>query len=374
MKIIRIVLLILILWNIPSIVLTTIGPTLSGALSYATVGLLAFYYILEKKTAANWWIIIIAFLYFVISSFQYYGTPKVFIFDMLKYFVFVIGGYALVKRVSKEELCIFLLLGSLSIAVDAIFFPSIRGRYAGYYLNPNVAGFICIYGYSLTYGIKNVAIKLTGQFVFTLMGLLTFSRTFIVIWILINLISLKISIKNIRILGVGVLIISSLFFIDELVGLNNPRFDQLKSILNNEHVSSEELNEDSRTETWALFYDKILESPIFGTGYGELSGKLGSIGAHNTYLMIIGEAGIIPFIIFLAYIGHLFYWSIFFFKRVPYLVLQTIALAFFLLANHNFFIFYFVSFTAMWIQYQIVEQKEFLYNNENPIDNDTIET
>jgi hypothetical protein len=33
--------------------------------------------------------------------------------------------------------------------------------------------------------------------------------------------------------------------------------------------------------------------------------------------------------------------------------MQTIALSLFLLANHNFFTFYYVSFAAMWIQYQI---------------------
>ena len=33
--------------------------------------------------------------------------------------------------------------------------------------------------------------------------------------------------------------------------------------------------------------------------------------------------------------------------------MQSIALSLFLLANHNFFTFYYVSFAAMWIQYQI---------------------
>ena len=33
--------------------------------------------------------------------------------------------------------------------------------------------------------------------------------------------------------------------------------------------------------------------------------------------------------------------------------MQIIALSLFLMANHNFFTFYYVSFAAMWIQYQI---------------------
>lgn len=358
MKILRIVILALVLWNLPSIALATLGPALGSSLSFIIFSLLVFYYFLEKKTTPNWWMLIIALLYFTISSFQYYGETKYFINDFVKFFIFVIGGYEVIKRVSKEELFYFILLGSLSIAIETIFFPIRTGRYSGFYLNPNVAGFICIYGYALTYGLKSLPLKLLGQFIFTLMGLLTFSRTFIVIWVLLNLISLKISVKNIRILGIGVLIFSSLLIIDDIVGLNNPRFTQLKNIINNENVSNQEITEDSRTDTWALHYDKIIESPIFGNGYETFSGEMGKVvGVHNTYLLIIGEAGIIPFLLFLAYFIYLFYWSIYFFKETPYLIMQTIALSVFLLANHNFFNFYYLTFAAMWIQYQIVEQK-----------------
>lgn len=367
MKILKYIVLSLIILNLPSKALVTIGESVGSLLSYVTILLLTVYYFLSKKTTPNWGLIIIALAYFIIGSFQYYGPSKDFIFETIKYFIFIICGYELVKKVTNVELFYFFLIGAITIGFDALFNPTNFGRYSGFYLNPNVAGFMCIYGYALVYSIKNTTIKLSGQFIFTLMGLLTFSRTFIVIWVILNLISLKISIKNIRILGIVFLIFSTLIVIDEFVGLNNPRFDQLKSIANNESVSTEEINQDSRAETWALFYDDILAAPIFGSGYGTFSGKLGSLGAHNTYLMIIGEAGIIPFALFIGYIGYLFYWSIYFFKRAPNLIMQTIALAFFLLANHNFFIFYFVSFAVMWIQYQIYK-----LNDPPVIDEDRI--
>lgn len=374
MKIIRIVLSVLILWNLPAIALFTTSASLGSALSYFTIGLLGVYYLFETKTSPNWWILILALLYFTISSFQYYAPFSDFIRETVKYFIFVIGGYELVKRVGKEELFFFLLLGSISIAVDALFFPSKFGRYAGFYLNPNEAGFVCIYGYALTFSLKNTSIKLLGQFVFTLMGLLTFSRTFIIIWLIVNVISLKVSIKNIRILGIGILIFSTLLIIDESVGLNNPRFEQLKNFANNETVAVNEVSQDSRMETWSKFYDKIIDSPFFGSGYGTFSGKLGYGGVHNTYLMIIGEAGIIPFLILLLYISYLFYWSIYFFKKTPYLIMQTIALALFLLTDHNLFVSYYLVFGVMWIQYQIVEQKKLLVNTENQIENEKLET
>ncbi|MFP4846801.1 O-antigen ligase family protein [Winogradskyella sp. PE311] len=359
MNILKYITFALVLLNLPSIALVSYGSTVGGLLSYATIGLLALYYFFEKKTAPNWWLIIISLLFFIISSLRYVGPAFMFVFDAIKYFIYLLCAYEMAKHISTLEFYVFLLIGSLTVPLEAVFFTSDFGRYAGFYLNANVAGFICITGYATTYGLKNINLKLIGQFLFTLAGLLTFSRTFIVIWLLINVISLKISIKNIRIFGLGFLIIGTLFFIDEVVGLNNPRFDQLKAAVSSEGVSSEEISEDSRADTWARFYDDILEAPLIGNGYGSFSGKEGhGLGVHNSYLMVIGEAGILPFFLFVSYIGYLMVMSLFYFNKKPNLIMQTIALSLFLLANHNFFTFYYVSFSAMWIQYQIYLAKE----------------
>jgi O-antigen ligase len=366
MKILKYSILILILLNIPAAFKQFYGDTIGSLLSYLSFILLLYYYFLEKKSSLNWWMIAIGLLYYIFSSFNYIGETKDFIYISFKYFVVIICGYELIKNVSKKELLVFLLIGALSIVVHAMFFTSDFGRYSGLYLNANVAGFICITGFALTYSLKNLSLKLISQFIFTLMGLLTFSRTFIVIWVLLNLVSLKISIKNIRIFALGFLIFSTLILIDETVGLNNPRFQQLTSIANNETVSSQTLNEDSRTTTWAMFYDDILEHPFFGNGYGTFTSLYASNyhvgGVHNSYLVVIGESGILPFLLFMLFIIYLFYWSIKLFKIAPNLLMQTIGLAFFLLANHNFFNFYYITFLTMWIQYQIVNQK-IIYNN-----------
>lgn len=354
MKILKYLVFALVMLNLPSIALSIYGLGLGSALSYATVGLLSIYFFLEKKSSPNWWLLIIALLFYSISGLQYSGDTPSFIMEFIKYIIFIICGYELSKQISITELYVFLLIGALSIVVESIAFPTRFGRYSGFYLNPNVAGFICITGFALTYGLKRPSLKYLGQFIFTLTGLLTFSRTFIVIWVIINLISLKISIKNLRILGGVFLILGTLFFIDELVGLNNPRFNQLKSLVNNENVSNQEITSDSRADTWALFYDQIYESPLIGNGYGTFSGKGNlNLGVHNTYLRILGEAGIIPFIIFLIYIFYLMYMSFIYFQRAPNLLMQIIALSLFLMANHNFFGFYYVTFAAMWIQYEI---------------------
>jgi len=359
-KIIKYITLALILFNLPSVGLFAFGGGVGSALSYATMFMLAVYYALAKKTAPNWWMLIIALSYFTISSLQFTGGTTVFLLEVIKFFVFLICGYELTKSITINELYTFLIIGALSIGYEALVLTNDYGRYSGFYLNANVAGFVCIYGYSVIYGLKHTTLKLMGQFIFTLMGLLTFSRTFIVIWLLLNLISIRISIKNIRIFGIAFLIFSALIAIDQAVGLNNPRFEQLKNIVTSENnVSSEEISEDSRTETWARFYDQIIEAPLFGNGYGTFTAKSGTpLGVHNTYLVLLGEAGLFPFLMFLGYIGYLFYWSFQFFKKAPHLIMQTISLSVFLLANHNFFNFYYIAFAAFWIQYQLTELKE----------------
>lgn len=354
MKILKFIIAGLVLLNLPSVILINSNATIGSLLSYTTIVLLAGYYVLEKKSKPNVWMIALGLTYFVIASFQFYGLPSEYINNSMKYFIVLIGGYALLKRMSPVDMFYIFLIGTLSIGYEAMFLPSKWGRYSGLYLNPNVAGFICIYAYALTYGIKNPVLKLIGQFVFTLMGLLTFSRTFIVIWLLLNLISIRISIKNIRMLGVGFLILSTLFLIDEIVGLNNPRFEQLKSIASNEKVSTNEINEDSRSDTWAMYYDDILDSPILGNGWGTFSGVYGQkAGAHNSYLVAIGEAGFLALLIMVAMFFVMFWKGYMYFKYAPNLIMQTIAVSVFLLANHNFFNFYYITFAVMWIQHQL---------------------
>lgn len=315
---------------------------------------------LSKKGKTNIWLIVTGLSYYLISALQYYGEFKPFLTLFLKYLIVVICGYELIKETSKKEMYVFLIIGALSILMHTLFFTSDYGRYSGFYINPNVGGFICITGYGLSYGMENKKIKFIGQFIFTLMGLLTFSRTFIVLWLLLNLLSIFINIKNIKIFALGALILGTLFMIDEFVGLNNPRFQQLKAIVTNEKVDSDEINQNSRTETWARFYEYILDKPITGNGYGAFQGGgVHRLGSHNSYLLVIGESGIIPFLIFTSLFFYLIYKGIILFKLAPNILMQAIGLSVFLLANHNFFNFYYITFLTMWLQYQII-----LYDNQ----------
>lgn len=194
--------LVLLLFNFPGFVLKYFNPILSSILSYMSFGLLLVFYLFNNRTGYNGWLLIIGLLYFIISSLsgQSYMDPFIFhIIIWIKYFIVIICGYEVAKRTSSEELSMFLFIGALSIIFQILFFNNPLkdyGRYSGFYLNPNAAGFICILGYSLSFALKNKRFKLIAQLTFTFMGLLTFSRTFMLLWIIVNLISIKISIKK----------------------------------------------------------------------------------------------------------------------------------------------------------------------------------
>ena len=93
--------------------------------------------------------------------------------------------------------------------------------------------------------------------------------------------------------------------------LNTQRFNALKSVFSDE-VDTEAISKNSRNETWSLYTDVILENPIIGNGYRSMQGKNADTvgvkaGVHNSYLMALGEAGVIPFlmlIIIQSYLLH----------------------------------------------------------------------
>lgn len=366
MIVIKYIILTLILLNIPSVSLTYFNPVISNLLSVLSFLLLLGYYFLVKKTRLNLWMILIGLLFFSISSItdqSYLPTEnRDFIIYVLKYFITVICGYELLKNTTTREITLFLFIGALTIILQIFFFnnPLVDyGRYSGFYLNPNVAGFICLVGYGISFAAQNKKFRLILQIVFTIMGLLTFSRTFILLWLLINLIAVKIDTKNLRVFlyGFGLLTIFVIF--SEFLPVKNPRLEQLKAIINGEQVQTTEINEDSRTETWSLYYDALFDRPIFGSGFNSFSGHthISQVGAHNSYLKIWGEAGIIVFALFLSMYIIMIRDTLKLFKIFPHLFLISITIVLFLSTLHNFFETGYLLFISMWIQAEIYNWK-----------------
>ena len=102
-----------------------------------------------------------------------------------------------------------------------------------------------------------------------------------------------------------------------------------------------------------LALDEVVKSPVLGSGLGNLQrldgaplSKIGQVlGAHNQYMVFVGEAGIIPLTLFLAFLGS--NW-----KRSRTMTSPTkatvvawnLAIALFLLTSHAMFLLRFSNF------------------------------
>ncbi len=144
-----------------------------------------------------------------------------------------------------------------------------------------------------------------------------------------------------------------------MLPVKNVRINQLKRLTENERVEMKEINDDSRTDTWAKFYDDIMGNPFFGMGYYTFQGgtERRALGVHNTFLLIQGESGIIPTITFIIFYLYLFISSIRLFPVAPNLMMQVFVLILFLAVSHIYFTHHFILMISMWIQYQVKQKK-----------------
>jgi hypothetical protein len=338
-----------------------LGSTLGSVSSLLlSAGVLAYFFI-SKKDKPLISLIILGITYFTISGINYIGPTEDFIKDALRYFIFIIGGISIAKETKNKELCIVLLVGAISVIINATIFSNPYGRYSGFFINPNRAGLICLLGFAVSYSIPKRNFKLLAQFIFTIAGIMTLSRYFILILVIINLASIFADKKNLIGLGIGALAFILILTASSLQ-LNSDRFSALKSIFSDD-VDTATITKESRNETWALYEDIILDNPLIGIGYRELHGEAKSIeietGVHNTYLMALGESGILSFLLLIIIYSALLIRSFkLFFKKPEYFYL-AIVLSSFLLVSHNYFDNYMILFPTLWLYLRVHNQSEF---------------
>lgn len=334
-----------------TVALVYIGPNMGSIISYATSLLLLVYFFIAKpwhKPAIPF--ILFTILFFVISSFNYteVDTTNFFMKESLRFMIAIVCGTQLMYSCKPKEFFYIFLLGASSVIINAVIFPEsnalyglIRGRYSGFYLNPNFAGSACLFGFALSYTIKSRTWRLIGQFAFTLAGIFTLSRTFVIVWLIINLIAILRDKKNLLVPVIGAVVLIGVFTFTDSKMFQTDRFDALESFFDEGPVQTKTLEQDSRTATWALYYEMIMDKPIFGHGFMKLQRKTGLLpGVHNTYLMIIGEAGIIPFLVFIGLYGYLIFGSFKHFENRPELFYTMIIISLAMLVGHTYFFAY----------------------------------
>jgi len=362
--IIRYSILLLTLLHLPGFFLVYVNDSISSILSYLSYGLILLYVVLNGKKDNCIPMLFIGAIYFLISCLvnqSYLPDTYFFIVTVIKFFIMIWGGYEVMKNTSKKELWFFMLLGALSIIGNMFLFNNPledNGRYSGFYLDPNNAGLICLMGFALSFVVSK-KLSLIGKLIFTILGILTFSRTFIISWLLINILAIRLSFKNAKMLGIGFAILSFLLVYNEFLPAKNRRLEEIGAVITGDEKKANNLEKDSRFATWARYYDALLDKPIFGNGYNAFgsNGVAPPVGVHNTYLLIWGESGIIPLLFFLGYIAYLIKESNAVFRKAPHILMMVLALALFLLTNHNFFTTDYSLLLIIWFHSQIVVNK-----------------
>ena len=364
LELLKYVLLLLLFCNMTTFSLIYMGPSMGSFVSYSTSILLLVYFFFSKpwhKPAIPF--IIFAILFYTISSFNYTETDTTHFFmkESLRFMIAVVCGTQLLYNCTTKDLFYFFLLGAGSVILNAVVFPEanvlhglIRGRYSGFYINPNFAGSICLFGFALSYTIKSKIWQLIGQFAFTLAGIFTLSRTFVVVWFLINLIAIIKSKKNLLVPVIGVVVLVVVFTFTDSKIFARDRFNALESFFDEGPVQTKTLEQDSRTATWALYYDIIMDKPFFGHGFLKFQKKWGNLpGVHNTYLMVIGEGGIIPFLILLVLYGYLLVASFRQFETRPELFYIMTIVSLSMLVGHTYFIIYTNMLLSIYVYVQL---------------------
>ncbi|WP_338733822.1 O-antigen ligase family protein [Mangrovimonas cancribranchiae] len=361
-EILKHIILALTVLNIPTYSLIAFSPALGSLTAALALVSLALYYFFIKKSKPLLPLLVLGILYYSIAGFSFAGDVEVFSKDIFRYFLFILSITEVAKNTTNAEACFYLLLGAASVIINALLFSDDYGRYAGFYINPNRAGLVCVLGFAFTYRLQNKKYKILAQLLFTLAGIATLSRYFLLLLFLINLASLFANRKNIVGLFVGavaiVVIINTPAF-----ELNKDRFDAFQSFFSEGEVKTTTITRESRQETWALYTDVILNNAFIGNGYGSMQGHQGDtvgikVGVHNTYLMVLGEAGIIPFLVLILFYTSILIKSLKSFKKNPeYLYLAMIMISY-LLVSHNYFYNYVILFFTIWLFTRFEDKEE----------------
>ncbi|WP_028870980.1 O-antigen ligase family protein [Psychroserpens burtonensis] len=349
MNILKYITLIMLLWGIPSFF--SYNETIGSKMSYLTYALLLMYYLMSSKRKLLIPFLVLGLSYFLISGSTFVNDVNDFTYKLIKYIILITAGAELARNTTKKEFFILAILGSLSILVHAVAFPNGYGRYSGFYLNPNGAGFVCIIGYCLSYVIENKKLRLVGQFILTFAGIITFSRTFISLWLIVSLLSILADKRNSLTFGLGAGVIIVVFSLASILKLNAVRFSAFEGLFTDQSESSiSTIKDGSRLDTWSIYYDEIVDNPIIGNGFQMLSGlNPTKQGVHNTFLMVLGESGIFPFLLIIGIYMFMLKRSFEQFRKGPHKLMLAITIVGILMIMHNYFDNNLILFTTIWI-------------------------
>lgn len=205
-----------------------------------------------------------------------------------------------------------------------------QGRFIGFFSSPNGASIIACYAtalaLSLLFGDRSRMSAAPAALLGSVAAFLTFTRTGFVVLGVLFLFFLGISFSRLRlkrtfgvwplavtvlIAGGGILSIVNFEYFSEYFVIKESQINRLSWRHAVAHF------DESRFSLWSLGLSQIAESPLFGRGIthfhflesaSRCQHPLTPCGVHSTYLMLWGEAGILPPSLLLLFMGSML-WS-----------------------------------------------------------------
>ncbi len=244
-----------------------------------------------------------------------------------------LGGYSVMRIIGSESLLkivlVFLTVDCIAILATPVLseyyvIPGLSAyRFLGNFKNPNVAGFIgCL---TAVLALSFLQVRRHRWFAYLALTLAvgatvgTFSRAafLILIFILTDFFFFNHRGRATVVKWLSVAIPTGVIFL-MVVDLDPyfleqrwQRLSEIATLLPGYQVSDSSLSE--RQELLVLALGETANSPLFGNGLGTIhslenapyNSRGKPQGAHNQYLILAGEAGIIPLVLFLLFLGSL---------------------------------------------------------------------
>lgn len=205
--------------------------------------------------------------------------------------------------------------------------PSAEQRMGGFFGNPNEAAMVSLLGIALVIlqPYKRSVINFLVVAVLIVSVLLTFSKTGMLLLLVIAFVWGVSALKGFRlvmalaVLPLGILALNDLPNTLSLL-VDSPMLDldpsQKRRIMVLPTVLAGEINQETttgRTFLWGLALKSVIETFPLGLGLGSMHHIIGGLeefgvwqGAHNTFLMVAGESGVLPLLLIIFSFGSLF--------------------------------------------------------------------
>ena len=198
--------------------------------------------------------------------------------------------------------------------------PDGNYRFFGSFADPNEAGLMACFTV-----VTALALISSGRSRFFALGALlvavaaivgTFSRTALVVLPIVLLSSLLAcrGIQRKRVAGAAAIVgvaVAGAVVVTGAEALDERQVSRWRSLYEmTATVSTRDLSLEERTTLWSLALEQTLDAPLLGNGLGRLHALDGAwydpngllMGAHNEYLILAGEAGFLPFVLFALFL------------------------------------------------------------------------